>query len=101
MLRLHKIDYVGRIFVVTGDFACATRNQVISRIESLGGDVASGVSKKVSFLVIGSLGCELWKTEGYGTKIEKAVEFRSAGAPIRIVSEKHWFDTLPADATSR
>jgi NAD-dependent DNA ligase len=91
-----KIEYVGRVFVVTGDFACAKRSHVVGRIESLGGDVASGISKKANFLVVGSLGCELWKTEGYGTKIEKAVELRNAGAPIRIVAEKHWFETLPA-----
>lgn len=90
------IDYLGRIFVVTGDFACAKRSHVVGRIESLGGDVAASVSKKVNFLVVGSLGCELWKTEGYGTKIEKAVELRNAGVPLRIVAEKHWFESLPA-----
>jgi NAD-dependent DNA ligase len=90
------LDYMGRVFVVTGDFACAKRAHVVSRIESLGGDVATSISKKVKFLVVGSLGCEFWKTQGYGTKIEKAVELRHEGVPIRIVTEQHWFEALPA-----
>jgi NAD-dependent DNA ligase len=89
-----SIEYPGRIFVVTGDFACAKRSDIVSKIESQGGDVASSVSKKVHFLLIGSLGSELWKADGYGTKIEKAIELRNAGAPIRIVAEKHWFESL-------
>jgi len=90
-----EIEHLGRIFVVTGDFACAKRPDVVGRIESLGGSVNNSVSRKVNFLLVGSLGCDMWKTEGYGTKIEKAVELRRAGAPVRIVGERHWFDRLP------
>lgn len=91
------IEHLGRMFVVTGDFACAKRSAVVSRIESLGGSVNGTVSKKIHYLVVGSLGSELWKAQGYGTKIEKAVELRRGGAPIRIVAEETWFRALPAE----
>jgi NAD-dependent DNA ligase len=89
------IDYEARRFVVTGEFACAKRPDVVSRIEQLGGDVSNSVSKKTNFLIVGSLGNELWKAQGYGTKLEKAVALRNDGAHIRIVGEKHWFESLP------
>ena len=91
------IEHLGRMFVVTGEFACAKRSAVVSRIESLGGSVNGAVSKKIHYLVVGSLGSELWKAQGYGTKIEKAVELRRGGAPIRIVAEETWFRALPAE----
>ena len=80
---------------MTGDFAAAKRGEVISRIESLGGSVNNTVSRKIHFLLVGSLGSELWSSGNYGTKIERAIELRRAGTPIRIVAEKTWFEALP------
>ncbi|ERL01426.1 hypothetical protein O999_06660 [Pseudomonas putida LF54] len=48
------------------------------------------MSKKIHYLVIGSIGNEQWLHSSYGTKIKKAVEIREAGANIAIVSEAHW-----------
>lgn len=48
------------------------------------------MSKKVHYLVVGSVGNEQWRHSTYGTKIMKAVELREAGASISIVGEDHW-----------
>lgn len=50
----------------------------------------ASVSKKVNFLIIGSIGNEQWMHTSYGLKIKKAVELREAGTPISIISEEHW-----------
>lgn len=92
------VEHMGRTFVVTGDFIVAKRNDVISTIERLGGTVATSVSKKVNFVVVGSRGSELWSGGNYGTKIERAVELRGAGVPVRIVSERKWHACVQARA---
>ncbi|MNE70663.1 DNA polymerase III subunit epsilon [compost metagenome] len=55
-----------------------------------GGQIGAGVSKKIHYLVVGTIGNEQWLHSTYGTKIKKAVELREAGAPLAIVSEEHW-----------
>jgi hypothetical protein len=91
---LPPIEHMGRVFVVTGEFACGKRGEIAGKIESLGGTVANAVSKKVHFVVIGSLGSDLWKTDGYGTKIEKAIELRMQHVPVALVPESHWYETV-------
>lgn len=59
-----------------------------------GGLIGGSVSKKVNFLVIGSIGNDQWLHSSYGLKIKKAVELRDTGVPIAIVSEEHWQQAL-------
>jgi DNA ligase (NAD+) len=63
----------GRTFVFTGALKTMTREEAESKVESLGGQASSSVSKKTDFLVVG---------EGPGSKHEKA---RSLG--VKIISE--------------
>ena len=63
------------------------KKSVAERIEALGGRVASGVSKKVDYAVVGGARSRLWKYGAYGSKIEKAEALQSEGVPIKIVSE--------------
>ncbi|SME96620.1 BRCT domain-containing protein [Desulfovibrio gilichinskyi] len=83
--------FENEIFVVTGKFATGVRNKVADMITSRGGEVKSGVSKLVDYLVIGDLSSPNWKHSSYGRKIEKAIDLRDQGSEIYIVSEEHWF----------
>ena len=80
----------GRMFVFTGVMAFGPRKDCQTLVEERGGLIGGGVSKKVHYLVVGSVGNEQWRHSTYGTKIMKAVELREAGASIAIVGEDHW-----------
>lgn len=80
------MDFRGRAYCFTGTFNFGQRRhceaEVIARGASCG-----GLTRKTDFLVIGAYATESWKHSSFGNKILKAVELRSAGLPIHIVSE--------------
>lgn len=86
--------YSGSIFVVTGTFAYGKRSLVQQEIESRGGQLIAAPAKKCRYLVVGELGSRDWIHSNAGRKIEKAVELRSGGIPLAIVSEAHWAASL-------
>jgi hypothetical protein len=85
-----EIIHANRSFVVTGVFNVGNRREVSKLIEDRGGKVASNVSGKVHYLIVGNLGSDDWKHSTHGTKILKAIEIRESGHPIAIVAEAHW-----------
>lgn len=90
------ISFDSRLFVVTGVFHFGSRRHVMDVIESRGGSVATAVSKKVNFLVVGNLGSEDWIHSSFGRKIERAVELKRECSTLSIVSEDHWAMALAA-----
>lgn len=85
-----SLFFEGKNFVFTGIMAFGPRKECQQLVSDRGGILGGGVSKKVDYLIVGSIGNEQWRHASYGTKILKAVELREAGAPIAIVSEDHW-----------
>lgn len=88
------VTFAGRVFVVSGTFDYGTRQAVHAAITERGGKVASNLSGKVNFLVLGTLGSRDWVNSNAGRKIQAAVELRETGSPIGIVSETHWAAAL-------
>ena len=84
------MEWSGRLFVFTGVMAYGPRKNCETLVLERNGQIGSSISKKIHYLVVGSIGNEQWLHSTYGTKIKKAVELREAGAPIAIVSEEHW-----------
>jgi NAD-dependent DNA ligase len=84
------LEWSGKVFVFTGVMAFGPRKDCQALIEDRGGLIGGGVSKKVHYLVVGSIGNEQWRHSSYGTKIMRAVELRESGVPIAIVGEEHW-----------
>ncbi len=54
------------------------------------GQIGASVSRKLDYLVIGTIGNDQWLHSTYGSKIKKAVELRETGTPLAIVREEHW-----------
>jgi hypothetical protein len=81
-------------YVFTGRFAYGTRGDCEREVAKRGCTCAGNVTRRTSFMVIGTFGSRDWVHSSYGRKIQRAVELRSAGFPIRIVGEDHWANAL-------
>ncbi|MBR9813168.1 NAD-dependent DNA ligase [bacterium] len=88
-----EVSFVGRSFLFTGTCAFGARNKCHAATEELGGLIAKNVTKSVNYLVLGSYVTDSWAHETFGRKIEKAMQYRSAGVPIAIINEEHWADS--------
>ncbi|MBJ3372551.1 NAD-dependent DNA ligase, partial [Salmonella enterica subsp. enterica serovar Typhimurium] len=73
------------------------RAVVENLIKNAGGNISSGITQKLDFLVIGTLSSRDWKFSSHGRKIEKAISYRDDnGAKLKIISEEMLFDALPS-----
>ena len=88
------IAFSERGFCITGVSARMTRNELHARIADRGGRIYGNVSKKIDYLVIGADGNPCWSYACYGRKVEKAIEFRKAGARLAIIHEIDLHDAL-------
>ena len=77
----------GKSFCLTGDFKTGSRAEMEKLLTEKGSIKKSGVSAKVDYLFVGSLGCEAWKYGNVGGKIAKAQELQEKGKNIQIISE--------------
>jgi NAD-dependent DNA ligase len=82
------------VFVFTGRFAYGTRGQCAYEVMERGGAVEDDVTRRTTFLVLGTFSSRDWKNTSYGRKIEHAVQLRTSGFPLRIVGEDHWTSAL-------
>ncbi|MHB8903083.1 MAG: hypothetical protein ACYC6Y_30345 [Thermoguttaceae bacterium] len=88
------ISFVGSSFCFTGASKKYSRTEFGNVVRLLGGNVVSGVSADVDFLVIGANGNPCWAFACYGRKVEKAVELRKQGARLQLVHEYDFHDAV-------
>ncbi|SXF83142.1 BRCT domain-containing protein [Klebsiella variicola] len=85
----------GKVFCLTGAFVAGKRSIVEGLIVKNGGSVTEGITKKLDYLVIGTLSSRDWKFSSHGRKIEKAINYRDGGGKLKIISEEILFGSLP------
>ena len=85
-----------QVYVFTGRFAYGTRADCEREATERGSACASNVTRRTSFLVVGTFGSRDWKFSPFGNKILRAVELRDSGVGISVVGEDHWASTLSA-----
>jgi NAD-dependent DNA ligase len=89
-----RIDFPDKYFLLTGEFVHGPRNHCESEIRERGGLVSKAVNKKLNYLIIGSLGSVEWKHGSFGTKIEKAMQYKREKIPILVVQETIWREAV-------
>lgn len=82
------------VFVFTGKFAYGTRADCQHHVAKLGAVCEKDVTMRTQYLVIGTFGSRDWVHTSFGRKIQKAVKYRDAGAPLVIAAEEHWVKCL-------
>jgi hypothetical protein len=82
------------VYVFTGRFAFGPRRDCERVVCERGAQCESNVTRRTSFMVVGPFGSVDWKHSSYGTKIQKAVDLRGGGLPLRIVGEDHWASAI-------
>lgn len=88
------LSFEGRAFCFTGAFHSGSRDWCHEQVTSRGGRSIGNITKKLDYLVVGDIGNETWAHSTHGRKIEKAIEYNSAGCRIAIVSEEYWYSHL-------
>ena len=82
-----NIDFNGKTFCLTGEFKCATKQEISKKLQELGGTKKKGVSSKLDYLIVGGVGSDAWKFGKIGGKQAKAQELNEKGANIKIIDE--------------
>jgi hypothetical protein len=90
------VCWVDETYVFTGKFAYGTRAQCAKEVSDRGGRVEDDVTRRTSFLVVGTFSSRDWVNTSYGRKIQRAAELRDSGFALRIVGEDHWANALSA-----
>lgn len=88
------IIYPGMAFCFTGRFLYGTRAKCERTILALGGTAVDSVSRKLDYLIVGSLIEPTWRHTSYGRKILRAIELIDEGHGIAVINEKSWTDAL-------
>lgn len=89
-----EINFPEAVFCVTGESFRYKRADFEEVVKSLGGQVASSVTKKVNYLIVGGEGNQNWAYSCYGRKVEQAVKLRKGGHKIIIVHENDFHDAV-------
>src|SRR2546428_2926008 len=89
-----SILFDGHEHVFTGRMLYGTRRDCERKVVDRGGRVGKTVTKRTNFLVIGPIASSAWLESTHGRKILRAVELRSEGLPLRIVSEEAWIHAI-------
>ncbi|MCQ0986416.1 BRCT domain-containing protein [Jiella marina] len=87
------LSFDGKAYCFTGTFVFGKRKDCEAAVKDRGA-TAGSLTRSTSVLVIGAYATESWKHSAFGNKILKAVDMRTAGLPISIVSEQHWTQHL-------
>ncbi len=82
------------VYVFTGRFAYGTRAHCEQEATERGSTCDVNVTRRTSFLVIGTFGSRDWQHSSFGSKIRHAVKLRESGFALRIVGEDHWANAL-------
>lgn len=85
-----EISFPGKSFCLTGTFIFGSRKECQFEIVKHGGIIAERVTKQLDYLIVGFFSSEGWIHSIWGTKVQKAMDYRDSGLPIAIIGEKHW-----------
>jgi NAD-dependent DNA ligase len=99
IMKLHQFDIavedlISSRVVITGNFEQVTRRKLERLLKISGTQPCHSVTFQTNFLIVGRKKSLGWKYENFGTKIRDAVNLKSRGYGILMLSEKSVLRTL-------
>ncbi|MGV0033767.1 MAG: BRCT domain-containing protein [Candidatus Azotimanducaceae bacterium WSBS_2022_MAG_OTU7] len=91
-----EVDFADKIFSLTGRFVFGSTIDCEETIIEMGGSIAPTPTKKTDYLIIGEFCSPDWMHTTFGRSIERAIELQEQGQDLKIISERHWVDSLAA-----
>lgn len=88
------LEWKDKVYVFTGTMAYGPRKDCETLASEKGAHTAKDVSRKVDYLVVGSIGNDQWKHSSYGRKIIKAVELQHHNHQISIINEDYFLASI-------
>jgi len=89
-----EVKFEGKTFCLTGRFVFGSNLDCEETIAELGGSIVPAPGKDTDYLVIGELCSPDWVHTSFGRSIERAIELRTQGRPLGIISEEHWVNAM-------
>lgn len=86
-----QIEFIGKLFCLTGTFSTGSKDYIENLIINLGGQTKSGLVKCTDYLIVGTLGDPAWAFGSYGRKIDTALKMKGT---ISIVAESDFIDIV-------
>ena len=87
----------GKVCVFTGTLDRFTRTQAEKIVESIGGIIGKGVTKKTAYLILGNNDYNLAVKNGKSNKQKKAEELLLQGCDIKIIPEDTFYEMIGED----
>jgi NAD-dependent DNA ligase len=88
------VDFEGKVFSLTGKFVFGSSIECEETILEMGGSIAPAPTQETDYLVIGEFCSPDWVHTTFGRSIERAIELQEQGQDLKIISERHWVDSL-------
>lgn len=101
MDKVPFIQFDGRTFCFTGEFAMGPRSTCAAMTEKRGGIHTDRTNRDLDYLIVGSLGSKQWKNNSFGTKIDAIIKNKASGKTATlIVSEDDWATALSQNGST-
>ncbi|MFC3053796.1 BRCT domain-containing protein [Kordiimonas pumila] len=89
----HDLTFEGKTFCFTGKFFFGKRAECEATTREMGGLPIKDVTKKLDYLVVGSIASPFWLTSHFGTKIKRVMSMREDSFPY-LVGEDVWRQSI-------
>ena len=84
----------GKSFLFTGALESMSRKDAQNKVQALGGETPSGVTRELDYLVIGDADLEKFNGGWRTGKLKKAEDYNASGSSIRVIGETQFLELI-------
>lgn len=89
------VEFEGQSFLFAGEMAYGPVHACEREVQELGGSCQRAVTRRLDYVVIGSIAAQDWAQQAFGAVVDEVVRYRARGVSIAVITEEHWAAALP------